>query len=1126
MTRATRFDERLTRVRAAFEPRPWTWCWAVAATLLVVRARALRLFDAVRPLDSFRDRAIGATTMQGVDASGYARGYVELVALSGVAFLVAAAVAALVQRGLSARGIDRRLRGEIWFLQLSSLFVVLALALSFLARWSSMLTVAWLLFGFQALAVALAVVRILGSRAEDPVRRRVARQLARPPLLVHALAVAFSVGLTAWSLVAHHSRLESLAGAPALALLGLATGLIAWSTARSLTRNGPRRPLARRLARDFPLLLLPAALVVANEAQYRISSLPVTVIALLTIAGVVALVPLTGRLAARLADRLRLPSSHRLAWWLYAPTVLASLTLLCAYRHGYVATDFDAFHKGEQLLPTHQLFRFGVVPLVDLRLTHTLSDLVYPTAYTLFHGFRPGEHAVAMLTWMKWMPVVVAIPLLYWLLASATTPLFAVLVCAAAPALALMSPYYAMALLPALLLGHFARRPTTGRLAAVWLALLWLIGWRIDFGMAGVLATLLVLGARWLSPPRLDARSVARALAPALLVAVVGLLGLGLLSAQPLIPSLLHLLESYSYRLATRLRPEIIPDYGMLAALQYYLLPAAGIAVVLAFVGRRLLGAGTVRSTRYPLLFLALFSLVISVRSLTRHSLIENFNGYLFFALFVLFPAFVTAEAGPATRRRALWVVLGLFFLRLLLLLPPAGQTTGALELTDLVPGPAGFELRDWQGDEVRYRIDTSPFEDALAFLDEHLDTGETFFDFTNSPALFVIADLPFPTWMIPTLAATSETIQAQMLGELDVWRADHRLPFVLFKQGTYWDSLEGVYPEVRSYRIAEWVYRNYRPLVRFGGYEIWQDRREDPIAVDWRTEVEFRVRQRIVGPSIEVERLSRSRGVTVHTGDEDPHLYGFLRMRGTPDLATRDRWIVEIEGRSSVAERFQIFYQLEGEEFDDDHSFTVEATDLDRDETEVWRLPLDETAGRIVDFRIDPPEHADFEIHRVTLTGTTDGIVGLSESGVDQRFDLRSLPRVWAELDPLDALHSTPTVSVLLDEPVLIRPGGSLYLDLDPELDRTDIGYALLRLKSAHNLRESAPSDTRLYLRYDSDNCCGFVFDLGELGGEDGQYLVRLATQWRWSFGEIESLRVWTTHPMVLERVELRGLD
>ncbi|HVS14242.1 MAG TPA: hypothetical protein VMV46_09975 [Thermoanaerobaculia bacterium] len=1120
-------ESRLARLRAELSPHPWTWALASAATLWAVRTRALALFDAARPLAEFRDRAIGATTMQAVDASGYAKGYMALVALTGLVFVAAAMALAFVHRRLSARGWDRELRGELWFVQLSSLFVCLTLALSVLGRWRSMLAVAGVLAGFQLLAAVLGAMRVRLARDADPRRRTLARQLARPPLLVHAAGVAVSIAVPAWSLLAFRFDLDALRGLPALLLLGALAAAVAWRDARALaTRRRDGCGLPWRMARDLPLLLLPATLVLANELEHRFHRAPVVALAAILVVAVCALAPLAGRLA----ERWRLPSAHRLAFAVYVPAVLSGLALVVVYRHGYEVPALDTFHKGEQSLPTHQLVRFGVVPLVDLRLTHTLSDLFYPSLYTLLHGFRPGAQALDMLTWMTWMPVVVAVPLAYLLLASATSPLFALLLCAATPALTLVPPYYAMALVPALLLGRYARRPRAATLAAVWLGLVWVAAWRVDFGIAAVIALLLALAAHALPRPRLGARALLRSLVPAALVASASLLALALLSSQSLLPALARLVHSYTYRLATRVRAEIIPDYGLLAALQYYLLPAAGIATVLLFAAR-LMVARPVAPRRYPLLFLALFSLVISVRSLERHSLVEGFNGYLFWALAVLLPAFVLAEAPAARRRWALGLVLGLYFLRLLLLLPPLGERTGAGEPRDLLPGERGFPLREAHADEPRYRFDDRPFAAALDFLGAHLAEGETFYDFTNSPALYVIADRRFPTWVISSLIQTSETIQAQALAELDEWHRREQLPFVLFKQGTYWDALDGVHSEVRSYRIAEWVYRHYRPLVRLGGFEIWQDLRRDPIPIDWRTEIDFPVRERIVGTSIVVDRLSRRRGVAVRTGSDDPHLYGFLRMRGSPELATRDRWLLEIEGRSSVPGAFQIFHQLDGEEFDVARSHTVFASELEPGETEVWAMPIAERSGVITDLRVDPPEEAELEIARVTLTGLTDGRLGLAESGVEQSFDLRALPRVWARLDPLDALGSTRVLATLLDTPALVRPGGSVRLPLDPGLDRSRAGYLRVRVRSARLLGEPAREHVELYVRYDLDDCCGFVFDVGTpsaaaqpTGSVD--HLVRLSTQWRWSHGEVESIRLWATRPLVIERVELREGD
>ncbi len=128
--------------------------------------------------------------------------------------------------------------------------------------------------------------------------------------------------------------------------------------------------------------------------------------------------------------------------------------------------------------------------------------------------------------------------------------------------------------------------------------------------------------------------------------------------------------------------------------------------------------------------------------------------------------------------------------------------------------------------DKVKDRRDA-----IVSFLQHKLNTNQTFYDFTNSPLLYALVDRKAPNYLFETLYHSSDTTQIYVLTELEQLRDQHRLPFVLFRYsglGTM-ENVDGVNTVLRSYRVAEYIYENYQPCVRIGGYDIWVEQESQP---------------------------------------------------------------------------------------------------------------------------------------------------------------------------------------------------------------------------------------------------------------------------------------------------------
>lgn len=1095
----------------------WPLPFAVALVLALLADRFRGLFDAVVALGHFRDRAIGATTVEGVDASPYAESYVflygVLVVLLAAAFVAARRVGRWLALRAGAGRVARELRVAARLAEVAAATVVIGI---FLRREDLDVLVA-LLLQAVVLVVAFAAVKL------EILRRRPESAVARIVADVDLLAAALFLPFSAVTAIQTFAGLPlGFRGLPPPAWLAVYGAIAAAILALAARRTSTAEDRARLVLAWAPLTFVPAAAPLANELQYRFPDVDASDLATTAVA-VLAFVAL-GLAAAHRRGLLR-PRPSRVLAFVTFPGFLATNVLLTVHVHVLRFDERDDFHLGELTLPAQQLFEHGRLPLLDLRLTHTFSDMVFQTLYTLLNGFR----GLDMLVWVAWMPAVLAVVAVYLFLSRVTSPGFAVVAVALTPVPWTVSEYFAFALVPPIFLARALRRPTAGRFAVLWASVAALGLWRLDFGLAMAVAVGLVT-AGWLTRrrpgrflPRVPAHR-ARAVAVSLAATVAGLVGAfaaaAAASGRPVIATARFIFETYSHRLATRSRAAIVDEYGIAALLQYYVLPAVAVLVIVRFATARLAGR-RMPVVWAPLVAVAAFSLAISTRSLERHSLIERFNPYLFVLVAALVPVLFLRRREAATTRV---VFLAVTFLQCVAVLPPASFGAGGdLRLHVFADGGRLFEIRTWQGDEQRVDYPRERHRPLVAFLERHLGDDETFFDFTNSPLLYVFSNRLFPTYVIPNLGHTSEPIQAGVVADLETLRGEGRLPFVVFKQGNeFWDNPDGVPNEVRSYRVAELVYRHYRPLARVGPYEVWSERSLDAGAI-LAAELDRRELALNASPRLHnVERLPAAAAGAgrFHAQPEDPWIAGLFDLAAIDPRAAKTYRTLEVDYAASAPGNVQVFFALGDRGFREEASRWVSLVGGSGGR---FFVALPEEAGGVPlrDLRFDPPPGMDLEIRRAALLASPEPI---RPERLVQRFDLGRLPAVWGAFDPFVARERTAVVATLAAVPFELDAGAPAAFDFDPAIDKSAGNYLHLRLRP---LGDGAPEVTIRYgVAREGVLENGFTFDAWSLSGRFDDHLVRLSTQWAWTSAPVDRLLLEASGPVMVEAVRIRAGD
>ena len=1133
-------------MQRTFPPRPWrtgpprSWVWSLTAalTLAVIAPPAALLFDAATPIDSFPERAIGLSTWMGIDASGYAGTYVRLIATTTtLACLLLVALSWLdgrLREGPSPRNVEPELSTSGHLALVAATVILLGLVAPRFGSWS--LGIVCLALSGLALLVAVVRQRLADDSATGS-RQRLDGLLQQRALLtcaallpvpIYYLICLFSRarlapielglvrGLTLYLVVFALSALGLRTLTKALETTALGDGLG--------TRARPRAAASYSVVAASLLLWLPATGVAANELQYFLQEWSPRRLAALA-AGVWILATLT--ISSLVVRRGRVPRPSRALSLLGYPSLVATAAVIKAHVHVRVLPVLDYFHKGEQVVPTQQLFEFGMVPFFDLRPVHTLSDMTYQTLYATFAG---TERALDLLVWEGWVPAVVGIVLLYFLLLRMAGPLVAVALCVCLPVLALAEPYYGPALIVPIAFAAVLERPTTLRWWGFAVAWFCVALWRIDFGLAATAATVGVAGVHslrhglgWL---RGCWRPFAVTGAAALGVAIV----LALLAERPTLSSLRLFFMTYVLRFATRTRPEIVDGYSFAAAFQYYLLPAVAIFAVVLFVARYLLGASSFSGHRdrlrsATLATVAAFALVMSVRSLERHSLIEGFQPYLFYLVVALLPL---AVLGNRRNRHghghlALCCLLLVIVVRALITLPPFGFSSGYVAIANLGHRDEAFSFKKWEPEDERTLALETRHENLLQFLGNNLDDDQTFFDFTNSPLLYALAGRRFPTYIIPNLEQTADTIQELTLSDLEELREHGRLPFVIFKQGNHWDRSDGIANEVRSYRIAEWIYRHFRPLGTIDDYEIWGEpgtRHEDLVQIETPYEVPLRQRPR----ANDMARLGRGEDGQwrFRAGQTDPFVYRFAQLAAAPDISLHPHWRLRLHYRVEKAGLLEVYWRYgEQETFEQvaNYQWSAEPTPPGVYLTSTMQLERERDGRELFELRIDPPKDSIFELARVEMVGIEPLWPFFDEHPIRQRDDLKSLATVWAELDAERAIdHQQQGPTLAAGE--LLRPGEWRLLSVPAGVAQKP-AYLHLRLRTLATEELFDQSQTPYAkVLYERSSCCGHDFRLNVADGLTHDYLIRLSTQWRWWQEPVSELRLGTSRAIVIDAV------
>ncbi len=773
----------------------------------------------------------------------------------------------------------------------------------------------------------------------------------------------------------------------------------------------------------------------------------------------------------------------------YFPLLVAGMTV-CQYYAPVIVPSQELFETANPALATEQLHDFGKIPFLHSFNTHGLADTLHAFIYNMLNGYHGLEYDV------YWFFPIAALTLLaYYVLASFTgNPYVAVFTILFSPFVFIYFPSgFDIALASVFVLAGVLKKQSVRNYMLLFISIVLLSLWRYDTAVPNILACVAVIFTFRYAREGfvLDFSSILKGMA-----AAAGVFALLLLSASILFRTdflrgaadLWHFfLSDQAYGIKKLNDPAFTGDNTHL-----YIFPLA-VTLLLAYAFYISVKEKTASGiTAFTVLFFTGFYYLANYPGgLVRNTLITSGDTSLSSFVFFLLAGsvYLFFRHKPQLNRF-------LFFTAASCLLiynykSPREAIPSSNCYQDIItrPDSALFIL------PANYKIDRAPisedfeiacYREFAHFMDEHFRPEETFLDFSNTPMLYFYTHRVNPGFFNqPLLSCHDDYLQNRFLEGLK----KYKIPVVVFSNFplSFWDSIDGVPNTTRHYRIAEYIYRHYRPYAIMNGRCIWISKALKGYAETADTLFTFRgLRDTLTQTELYHAFVADSDSVIIRASDVSPSIKGFPGRDSSIALqpGKNNYLIMKAHTEPENARVSFVFNDLSS--LDKPLLFSEEGFSCTRiDNTENQR--------RLNDIIIHIPEKGSLTIEDIGVIAGShlpDFYSGLHA----EKYELKYLPFIWAKYDKAFTRRKIRVLQTITKDTAVVAAGLERKYVFNPVDDKESGNYILLRIRSLDNY----PFDLKLAYGT-ADSVKGSLTFTMVPGSRQADYLVRVSSLYNW---------------------------
>lgn len=526
--------------------------------------------------------------------------------------------------------------------------------------------------------------------------------------------------------------------------------------------------------------------------------------------------------------------------------LLVAITVPAYYlaQYHYHCDPFELANPANAMMRTYES---GQLPFIDFFSSHVLSEQCYGWVYYALHGYH---HDLGFMSYVMFDRMVYSLVLFFVLRFALQSSWWSFFIVVFFPFTETLLPL-SFSLLPvsAVLLYRLQRQFDRPAVAAIAAWVFFLMFWRIDLGLACLLAMGLVSLVIWYRNGIREHLSTV--FLPLLMFFIMAATILVMLYFSPSWSSIqlaIHQIIAYVSANQAHGLPVLHQEYNTVFYLHYFVLPAVVIGIGLITLFR--LAKAQEHKNDILISFLA-WAYVFNVqRGLVRHSLFEGHDAFISsFGLLVIF-LFLFSHY----RKSIPYLLFAIGFFALSFSFPQRKSEQNVFshwqhQLSNF-PKTGGMQTY------LRVNNDEASclhgITELKTFADQHFAPSSTFIDLSNQPMLYYFLQRPVPSYFNQALQnVMTVDMQENYLSQLK--KMD--VPFVVYAHDPplWFDDIDALPNALRYHVVNRFVMEHYFPYRTIGAYRVWikkslastfTDRDENcnpPMHVDFRLNAQYR---------------------------------------------------------------------------------------------------------------------------------------------------------------------------------------------------------------------------------------------------------------------------------------------
>lgn len=814
--------------------------------------------------------------------------------------------------------------------------------------------------------------------------------------------------------------------------------------------------------------------------------------------------------------------------------LLIGFALISCQQGFYINVNADIFETANSSVLISDFLNHGVIPIVGHYGGHMLSGVLEGVGYALLTGDYYGAIFSPYSGYMLWPIWTICFFVLMKIVLKDVIGAFISTLCF--PFIS-SSAIFFLGLLVCFATIDFLKRVNKSSVFLLWTSWIFCALYRLDLGFAFIVGSagtiiLICFRRRELSPLKL------------LLLSGIPIFSLGILvwllaCFYECVDPILRLKEFIAISASNRNWA-----YGFVGNPQimayswcYLIIPALVCCSLSWLIINNKIAKKDGRTGIIILLLVLGFSYIANfTRGLVRHNLVEMAIPYITWTAYLYLAIFVSVAA----KKRILVLPTLLFFFVVngLLISNSAFSSPSLLQayISNSFNLTNSWRKNEPNGEDFwsnlkkgRHRVERIEINQQLlrtitefdSFLKEYLRPDETYLDFMNKSFLYSATNRLNPVYVAQSpIHLSGEFSQEMYLKEIE--RKIDKVPFAIFSQdnGAIGTKLDGVDHVIRYYKIAEYIYQKFCPLLTFGNYAVWVQKKR-------YEEYRNKLQKGIIsdeGQDISTKDLVNhseclnatctifNENLLLVATNSDPQLDGIQKSFNLKKFL--GRYItIDLEYDSSVDGDIQLFFtDGKATNFSEENSIRVRAAMRG---SVIFNIPFKITES--TKLRLDPPPNSNFLIKKLTIKETP-VIGGLQPIGYG--YDLSNplfhdyrvghLSQLWGEYDEKKAKWNKIIAS-------LERQEGIYKIPLISDRDKQDGNYLLIEI-DAEKTSPADGADVEFYNK-DMEKLYTFKFTIKE---GFRSYLFRISSDYYWYASQPVFLKIKSPVKIKVDKVNL----